>query len=644
MAFGLVDILLAAALGIAIIYAIKLFSGNKDTSAVKKPSALSKTSSSAVAAGSKPPLAVFYGSQSGTAENFAYDFAEEGKNYGFDATVTCLEELDISTLPTYPLAVFVVATFGEGEPTDDTAHFWKFINDDAKDPAEISNTFSVFALGNRQYRYFCAVGKKIDRVLGEMGGERLLPLGIGDDDGTLEEDWEAWRAQFWAAARIKFMNMSAADATATGSTFSSTYDVTMFPEASEQSKNYQKGVAKVARFFSNPAKDVKVDVVKIVESRELRQVPEGLDSTAHIEVDISNTKLSYRTADNLGIYPRNDFKLAGDLAKRLGVSMNNVFTIKSKSNRKAPVPAICSVEDALLYFLDINNALRGKFAGILANYATNEKERSKLTYFANDTKGKEEFHNLRYNWLELLEAFPSVDLPFAHFVELCPRMQPRYYTISSSAKVQPKQIAVTCSRLYGDKPDNREFVGVCSNQLCRSVSDDKNKELVAFVRDSSFRLPVRAGTPIIMIGPGTGIAPFRAFIQEFYTRKENKFGETVLYFGCRNSDKDYIYKEELEKAVADGVLSELNLALSRQPGQPKVYVQDLIKANGQKTWELLNKGAYVFVCGATAMGNEVRSIMCELGHLYGGLTPAASEAYIDKMTLQNKYVQELWSA
>ncbi len=645
MAFSVVDVLLALGLGITLIVVFKLFSGSSDKAAVKKPASLTtkKESVTTTANDERPTVSFLFGSQSGTAENYAYDLAEEGKTLGFETRVVDLDDYEPAQLLEDKFTVFVVATHGEGEPTDNAEKFWEYItNEEDRDPSDVSNlTFAVFALGNRQYRHFCSVGKRIDSELASMNGERLLPVGLGDDDGTLEEDFDTWRSAFWQAARLKFLK-GAAGETSSVVAFNPTIDVAFVPNDSEASKSYRGGIEKAARFFNDPIKDHKTDILKVATTTQLRQVHDGLESTVHVNLSLDNSKLTYRTADNLGIHPRNDYKLAGRLCKRLGANMNSLFMAKAKGSRKLPFPSPCSVEDVFVWYLDINSCPRGKFPAIFASYTNDEREKNRLLYYANDVRGKEEFQKLHYNWLEFLEAFPSVTIPFGHFIEMVPRLQHRLYTISSSSKVTPKQIGVTVSRFFKNNAEDRTHLGTCSNYICESSPE--SDRMIAYVRPSTFRLPIRGGIPIIMIGPGTGIAPFRAFIDEFATRTgPHKYGETVLYFGCRTSDTDYIYKEELEDALAKGTLNQLHLAFSRQQNE-KIYVQDLLRKNGEDTWNLINQGAYIYVCGATLMGRDVLNTIRDICVTYGKKTESEADIYVDKMIRANKYVQELWSA
>ena len=659
MEFGTIDIILTILLAGALAYAAQLFNKSEPASGpskLKTAGADNKKSTTATSANTKgevPTILFLFGSESGTAENFAYDVAEEAPVYGFQSKVLSLDEFDLQGFETETFIVYIVATHGEGEPCSNSQSFWdEWVTKDAeeRDFNELNHvTYSVFGLGNRQYRHFNAIAKRIDAEMQVSKAEPLLPAQYGDDDGTMEEDMDKWRSDFWAAARIRFLSADAAALDlASQPAFNSTYDVTIYPQASEHVKNYTAGLDKVARYFNDPVKEHRTGIVTVTKAVELRAAKDdALESTAHLDLDISQTKLSYRTADNLGVHPRNDFKTAGKLAHRLNVDMKTIFSAKtSNQNRRVPMPNPCSVEDAFLYFLDIHSIPKHKFASIFATYAKNDQERDRLLFYANDTKGKDEFQQLRYNWGDLLEAFPSVDVPFAHLLEMMPRLQPRYYTISSSSKVDPKTISVTVSRLFGTKPHNKaEFRGVASDFLCNAIDDKNNQKMVVFVKQSLFRLPHRAGTPIIMIGPGTGLAPFRGFVREFYTRSaEHKFGDTVLFYGCRSPEKDYIYKDELEKAKEDGILTDLCIAYSRVPGQPKVYVQQLVEQQAERMWSLIEKGAYIYVCGGTSMGRDILNVFRQLVSKYGGYSPTDAEIFVDKLIRVNRYVQELWSA
>ncbi|CAM9638921.1 unnamed protein product, partial [Ascophyllum nodosum] len=209
-----------------------------------------------------------------------------------------------------------------------------------------------------------------------------------------------------------------------------------------------------------------------------------------------------------------------------------------------------------------------------------------------------------------MEAFSSISIPLEHFLHIVPHIRPRYYTISSSSSVFPSSVHITVAVLEQEKTQRRVYRGICSSFLSKLVpnggvlSDGAHKgpQCRVFVRESKFRLPADTTVPIVMIGPGTGVAPMRALLQERAWQKAqgSKVGRNVLYFGCRRRDQDYIYKVELEGYKADGTLDTLRLAFSRE-GPSKVYVQHLLREDAAEVWRLIRGGAYVYVCGGTRM-------------------------------------------
>jgi len=303
----------------------------------------------------------------------------------------------------------------------------------------------------------------------------------------------------------------------------------------------------------------------------------------------------------------------------------------------------------------------------IAAYATDPYQKEKLLYFAS-RPGKSDFTSKQYSTLELLEAFQSIVIPFDHFIDLTPKLQPRFYTISSSSLVNPTAVHITVSLSINTKPNGRLHFGVCSSFLkaCRPGNN-----LWVFFRPSSFRLP-NSEVPIVMVGPGTGVAPFRAFVQEVAhiraqktqqkeAQKDEKqnhpghkkddqmdwnslaVGPLWLFYGCRDRIKDFIYEDELKKAHTAAVLDQLILAFSREQKE-KVYVQDKLKEVEGKIWDIIDKKNGVFyLCGAAAMGRSVRERLCKIAETKGGLTPEQSEAYFKRLLTDGRYIAELWS-
>jgi NADPH-ferrihemoprotein reductase len=236
----------------------------------------------------------------------------------------------------------------------------------------------------------------------------------------------------------------------------------------------------------------------------------------------------------------------------------------------------------------------------------------------------------------------SIVCPLGHFIMVCPRLQPRYYTISSSSTVHPKTIHITLAVLETEMKDGKVFKGLCSDYLSGLKKGDMVR---AFVRDSTFRLPKQVERPVIMFGPGTGIAPMRAILQEKSHGRQMGMGHgaSILYFGCKDRSMDYIYRDELESFSDEGTLTELHLAFSREQAH-KVYVQHLLKEKSKETWKLIHdEKASIFVCGAVKMGADVDHTLQDIISEHGGMSRDKAKAYLDKLAVAGRFVQELWS-
>jgi NADPH-ferrihemoprotein reductase len=395
----------------------------------------------------------------------------------------------------------------------------------------------------------------------------------------------------------------------------------------------------------------------VTDNYELRQDP-GSDSTKHIEIDISDLPFAYRTADNLGVLPRNDYKLVAKVARRLGLSLKSKFTLSAKNGgRKLPIPSPCTVHDALLWYCDLTSVPKRTLLETFMQYATEAADKAKLSQFVHD--GKAAYLEDKKNLLDVLDEVPSVKIPFGDFLEMCPRLVPRYYTISSSARHRPDRLTITVVVTHGDKPRGRVHNGVCSTYLSQLVP---NKDRVAvFCRDSTFRptweiqgpatknppappAGVRPDAPpMILVGPGTGVAPFRGFLQEaaLLAKAGVKVPELMLFFGCQRQNKDFLYKNELTQHHEQGLV-KLFTAFSRETSQ-KVYVQHKMLEQGAAIWDLVNnKGGSIFICGATAMGTDVRSVLVEIFQKFGGKTEAQATDLFRALQTQKRLVQELW--
>mmetsp|Transcript_12396 Transcript_12396/g.14442 ORF Transcript_12396/g.14442 Transcript_12396/m.14442 type:complete len:715 (+) Transcript_12396:261-2405(+) len=638
-------------------------------------------------------VSLYFGSQTGTAEGFAKDIAKAIKPFGYLPKVVDLEDFVPEEMSTVPYAVFLMATYGEGDPTDNALDFFSWLNDseDSKYETKITENsfkdvkFAVFGLGNKQYEHYNKVGKTLNAKLGQLGGESFYEYGEGDDDDAMEDDFESWSEglinAFKAMASLDSGDMGPSVAASKEATLSYGYRAISVPapederlaslegrlDAREVSSRYReseiKNVDMTSRSFfeATPA--------KVVVNKELRQSAgeDGFGSTKHIEIDLQGTGVEYHTADNLAICPENDPELVKQAASFLGLNLNEWFHLEYDKYELGPLfPTPCTIKTALTCYISLNLPPSRATLGKLSHFATMQEHRERLRYLSSK-EGKDEYHSRiverKHDLVDIFEMFPSIQKPeLGSFFEILPKLQPRYYTISSSSLKHPSRVHVTASIVTERKPgfpEGRIFKGACTHFLDKLVpregpsagkrpKDQRGKpapwpQAYVFVRKSTFKLPQDITVPIILIGPGTGIAPMRAFIQERETQDSNERGDAVLFFGCRRETEDFIYRDELMKAVDDGILTKLHLAFSRQEAK-KVYVQHLLKRESDAIFTYIEKkGAYIYVCGGTQMGKDVQHSLEEIIAQKGNMSLDESHAYVENLTKTKRYVQELWS-
>ncbi|CAM9130135.1 unnamed protein product [Pylaiella littoralis] len=597
---------------------------------------------------------VYFGSQTGTAESFAQTIAAEGRRHGFQIDVIDLEEFSAAELLEKGKAIFLMATYGDGEPTDNAGEFSAWLKNES---GELQNDFlatvefTVFGLGNKQYEHYNVMGRSTTEGMEKLGAQRMFEYGEGDDDDQLEEDFEAWKENMWMALVERFGGKG--EVVGVEQAVALPFSVKMLTEseAAAHVVKTETAIATSSKFYWQ-GRDASV-----VVNRELRVDTPGVGSTRHVEIDLEGTGVSYRTADNLAVLPLNDATIAERLCAQLGYDPDSLFTLEHDDSHKPVFPTPCTVRDAFLRFMDIMAIPRRSLLEQLAPYMGDEAEREAM-HFLSSKEGKEEYHREveepGWTLAELiLERFSSLSMTLDHFLHIVPHLHPRFYTISSSSSVSPSRVHITVALLEQERSKGRLYRGICSSFLSKleplgrdttEGGNNRGSQCRVFVRESTFRLPVDSSTPIIMIGPGTGVAPMRALLQEraFQKAEGLSVGRNVLYFGCRNRNLDYIYRDELEAYQADGTLDSLRLAFSREESS-KVYVQHLLREDATKIWDMLEAGAYVYVCGGTHMGGDVHSELNHIAQSRGLMGVEESKEYIKGLRDAGRYVQELWS-
>ncbi|XP_041948537.1 NADPH--cytochrome P450 reductase-like isoform X1 [Alosa sapidissima] len=599
-------------------------------------------------------IVVFYGSQTGTAEAFATQLAKDAQRYGMKGMPADPEEYDMSELSRLTeipgsLVVFCVATYGEGDPTDNAQDFYDWMQ--AADDSLEGVNYAVFGLGNKTYEHYNAMGKYVDKRLAELGARRVFDLGLGDDDGNLEEDFVSWKELFWPAVCEFFGAEATGDDCCVRQFELVTHsDLTMtqvFTGEMSRLRSYQT---------QRPPFDAKNPfLAEVTANRKLNKG--GERHLMHLELDISGSKLRYDAGDHVAVYPTNDVALVTRLGEVLTVELDTVISLNNldeESNKKHPFPCPCSYRTALTHYLDITSPPRTNVLYELAQYATDPQEQDMLRKMASaSAEGKALYQSWvlapQRHILAVLEDMRSLRPPVDHLCELLPRLQARYYSIASSAKVHPSSVHICAVVVEYSTSAGRTNKGVATTWLRNKVpahASGPSASVPLYVRKSQFRLPFKASTPVVMIGPGTGIAPFMGFLQERAWQKEQgkEVGETVLYYGCRHRNEDFLYQEELEEFERRGVLTQLNVAVSRDQ-EHKIYVQHLMKKNKEHLWRLIHsQNAHLYVCGdARNMARDVQSALHQVAEEVGGLTHTQAVDYYKRLMTKGRYSQDVWS-
>ncbi|KAF4650773.1 hypothetical protein FOL47_000875, partial [Perkinsus chesapeaki] len=488
-------------------------------------------------------------------------------------------------------------------------------------------------LGNRQYVHFNHFAVTVDAKLSELGATRIYHLGQGDDDGDIEEDFAKWKDEgLLDAVLAEMMGVRERSASAASTEKKEVPDVrnklnlvanfdSVKTNLPYDATVHGGGMDVISKFYFT------ADQATVQDVRELRQKPdleEGL-TTVHLDVDISTLPgARYRTADNLEILPRNPEAEVLAIAERFGcedkLDMYVGFTRSlacTKTVVKKPFPTPCTLRDALALYCDLNGHPTKAFvrdmcsteAGALDPDELMQLWKGKLVTIAEVT----------------CDTFKASPVSIGEFLQIVPRQKCRAYTISSSNLETPRTISATVGLIHHPRADQKPFRGVATENLCTVVKP--GDKMWVQVRASSFRLPANPTAPIIMISAGTGVAPMRAFMREF-TIKPRPAAKKIMLFGCRYSDRDWVYADEM-KEFAEKSGCKLFTAFSREQ-ENKIYVQDLVTTTAKADLqEALEIDAYVYICGSQSMGRSVIEALRTIG------------ADVDKMRGDKRIVEEL---
>lgn len=575
------------------------------------------------------PLLVLYGSNLGTAEDLAHRIADGGTAHGFSATAAPLDDYT-DKLPTSGVVVIVTASYN-GTPPDNAVRFCDWLGGDGVSRDHLTGVrYTVFGCGDQDWTAtFQAIPRLVDAQLEAHGAQRIYPRGEGDARGDFDGQFQAWYGPLWAALAAALAVEAPVPATAVQAPLYALEFVTS-PVANRYA----------AASGAQP--------LAIMVNRELQRnadVRPGGRSTRHIEVALTDG-MSYRTGDHLAVLPHNSAELVQRVLARFGIAREAFIQIhrNGPGTTQLPLDQPVSVLALLARFVELQDvATRGQLKQ-MAEYDECPPEKEQLLALAEDPRYGEEVLARRLSLIDVLERYPACALPFSVYLEWLRPLRPRYYSIASSPVADARTCAITVAVVDAPARSGQgDFQGTCSNYL---KLQPQQSAIFGFTRgpQMAFRLPEDPAIPIIMVGPGTGYAPFRGFLQERAALQANgtRLGKSLLFFGCRNSD-DFIYEEELQ-AWADQGITTLYTAFSRVEGQPKTYVQDVIRAHADDVWQMIQDGAVIYVCGdASRMEPAVRRAFTSIYQAKTGASEQEADAWLDQAARSNRYLADVWA-
>jgi len=583
--------------------------------------------------GHNTPLLVLYGSNLGTAEELATRVADLAEVNGFATKLAPLDDF-AGQLPEQGGVLIFCASYN-GAPPDNATQFVKWLGDDLPKDAFAKVRYAVFGCGNSDWAAtYQSVPRMIDEQLAAHGGRSVYARGEGDARSDLDGQFEKWFAAAAPAATKEFGLASSITRSADDAPL---YTIEPVAPTAINTIVAQGGVA-----------PMKVQVNSELQNKTGANPSDR--STRHIEVQLP-PGVSYRVGDHLSVVPRNDPALVDSVARRFGFLPADQIRLAVAEGRRAQLPVgdAVSVGRLLTEFVELQQIATRKQIQIMSEHTRCPVTKPKLLAYVGDDPASSERYRTevlakRKSVFDLLEEYPACELPFHAYLEMLSLLAPRYYSISSSPSGDGSRCSVTVGVVEAPASSGRGvYKGVCSNYLAGRRAGDT---IHATVRETKagFRLPDDPAVPIIMIGPGTGLAPFRGFLQERADRRAKgaKLGPAMLFFGCRHPEQDYLYADELKAFAADGV-TELHTAFSRADG-PKTYVQHLVAAQKDQVWNLIDKGAIVYVCGdGGKMEPDVKAALVTIYRERSGGDADAGLRWIDDLGARNRYVLDVWA-
>lgn len=540
-------------------------------------------------------VTILYGSQTGNAHGLAENAGKKLKEHGFEVTVSSMSDFKTNQLKKIQNLLIVVSTHGEGDPPDNALSFHEFLHG-RRAPKLDDLRFSVLALGDTSYEFFCKTGKDFDQRLEELGGKRLYPR--VDCDVDFDEPASAWLEGVLGGL-----------SEAGGQSGSPAQSQAAAPQTAETVYSRK-----------NPFR------AEVLENINLNGRGSNKE-TRHLELSLEGSGFTYEPGDALGIYPENDPELVQLVMKELNWNPEEVVTVDKQGER-------LPLKEALTSYFEIT-VLTKKFLQQAAGFSENEKLQE-LTSPGNEAQLKEYLQGR--DLLDFVRDFGPFSASAQEFVSILRKMPPRLYSIASSFQANPDEVHLTIGAVRYHA-HGRDRKGVCS-VLCAERLQPGDTLPVFIQPNKHFKLPENPDAPIIMVGPGTGVAPFRSFMQE--REETGAKGKSWMFFGDQHFVTDFLYQTEWQKWLKDGVLTKMDVAFSRDT-EEKVYVQHRMLEHSKELFEWLQEGAVFYVCGDKKnMAHDVQNALLDIIEKEGGRSREEAEAYLAEMKQQKRYLRDVY--
>ncbi len=545
----------------------------------------------AVAAPVAVTITLISASQTGNARRLAEQLRDDLMAAKLNANLVNAGDYKFEQIAQERLLVIVASTQGEGEPAEEAVALHKFLFS-KKAPKLPETAFAVFGLGDTSYEHFCQAGKDFDNKLAELGAQRLLER--VDADVEYQESAQQWRQQIVAALQARVPVQSAVAVTPSGAID----EITSSP--------YSKTAPLTAQ----------LSVLQKVTGRNSEK------DVRHIEIDLGDSGLRYQPGDALGVWFDNDPALVEELLALLWLKGDEQVSIDGQN---------ISLSQALRSQLELTQ----NTTVIVDKYAALSRDEKLIALLADKPALQHYAKNTPI--VDMVRQAPS-DLNADQLVALLRPLTPRLYSIASSQAETENEVHITVGVVRYDI-DGRPRTGGASGYLADRLEVDGDIRIFIEHNDN-FRLPANPETPVIMIGPGTGIAPFRAFMQQ--READGATGKNWLLFGNPHFTEDFLYQVEWQRYVKDGLLTRIDLAWSRDQIH-KIYVQDKLREQGAELWDWIQQGAHIYVCGdANRMAKDVEQVLLDVVALHGAMDAEQADEYLSELRLARRYQRDVY--